>query len=204
VGTLKWYSGPLCQTCYRKKWYQLNKNSKQHKKRKIDYYRKNKEKIKTYRKIYGLNNKDKERELKKKWYSLNKGTIKSRDRRKYMRKWRKNKLLNEPAFKIKCNLRSRLSNALRRSQKAGSAVKDLGCSISELKSYLESKFEPGMSWNNYGKWHIDHIKPLASFDLTDRSEFLKACHYTNLQPLWAIDNLKKGDELLYSFDFFDR
>lgn len=74
----------------------------------------------------------------------------------------------------------------------GSAVRDLGCSIPEFKTYIENKFVDGMSWDNHGEWHLDHIKPLASFDLTDRSQLLIACHYTNYQPLWAIDNLKKG------------
>lgn len=59
--------------------------------------------------------------------------------------------------------------------------------------HLERQFTPGMSWTNYGDWHIDHIKPLASFDLTDRVQLLVACHFTNLQPLWAEENLKKGD-----------
>jgi len=99
-------------------------------------------------------------------------------------------------FKIRCNLRSRLSAAIKNGQKSGSAVRDLGCTIEELRTYLEAKFEPGMSWNNWSLkgWHIDHIQPLASFDLTDREQFLVACHYTNLQPLWAEDNLHKGDK----------
>jgi hypothetical protein len=69
--------------------------------------------------------------------------------------------------------------------KAGSAVRDLGCTIPELMVYLEARFQEGMSWENYGAWHLDHIKPLVLFDLTDREQFLQAAHYTNLQPLWA-------------------
>ena len=71
----------------------------------------------------------------------------------------------------------------------------MGCSISELKDYLESKFQVGMTWENHSQtgWHIDHIKPLSHFDLSDRDQFLQACHYTNLQPLWAKDNLSKSD-----------
>jgi hypothetical protein len=72
-------------------------------------------------------------------------------------------------------------------------VTDLGCSIDELKTYLESKFELDMSWDNYGRkgWHIDHIVPLCKFDLSNKVELERACHYTNLQPLWANDNLAK-------------
>jgi hypothetical protein len=68
----------------------------------------------------------------------------------------------------------------------------LGCTIREAREHFEQKFEPGMSWQNHGEWHIDHIRPLASFDLTDSKEREKAGHYTNLQPLWAKDNLSKG------------
>ncbi len=100
----------------------------------------------------------------------------------------------DPGFRICKNLRSRVGDAIRNGQKAGSAVRDLGCTVEELKKHLESRFRPGMTWENWSPtgWHIDHIKPLASFDLTDRAQFLQACCYTNLQPLWAEDNLKKG------------
>lgn len=96
-------------------------------------------------------------------------------------------------FRIAHNLRSRISQAVRRN-KGGSAVNHLGCSIQELRYYLESKFTDGMTWENYGQkgWHIDHIKPLISFDLTDSAQCIKAFHYTNLQPLWAKDNVRKG------------
>ena len=105
-----------------------------------------------------------------------------------------NRLKTDINYKLTCYLRCRLNTTLKGNYKSGSAVKDLGCSIPELKNYLESKFKPGMSWKNWGVhgWHIDHIVPLASFDISDREEVLKACHYTNLQPLWAKENLKKG------------
>lgn len=103
-------------------------------------------------------------------------------------------------FKLAYLLRSRLRSALKHNAKTGSAVRDLGCSVDFLKDYLQSKFLPGMSWSNHGfgadKWHIDHIIPLVSFDLTDREQLLKAVHYTNLQPMWQIDNLKKHDKIL--------
>jgi len=103
---------------------------------------------------------------------------------------------NDIQYRLRITLRGRLKAAVKNNQKAGSAVKDLGCSIEYLKQYLEDKFTEGMSWSKFGKFiHIDHITPLASFDLTERDQFLKACHYKNLQPLWAKDNLSKGDSL---------
>lgn len=96
--------------------------------------------------------------------------------------------------RIAAGLRNRLALALHRESKAGSAVGDLGCTVAEFKTYLESKFQLGMTWKNWsrGGWHLDHIKPLSQFDLTDRQQFLQACHYSNLQPLWAVENLRKG------------
>ena len=92
-------------------------------------------------------------------------------------------------------LRHRLRMALKGNFKAGSAVRDLGCTIQELKVHLEKLFKPGMTWENYGEWHIDHKYPLSKADLTDREQLLKVCHYTNLQPLWKLDNLKKWNKI---------
>ena len=92
-------------------------------------------------------------------------------------------------------LRSRLNIAIRSDQRAGSAVRDLGCSISEFRDYIAVQFQPGMSWDNHGEWHLDHRKPLASFNLLDREQFLQAVHFSNYQPLWAADNIAKGARL---------
>ena len=102
----------------------------------------------------------------------------------------------DPSYKIKLNLRTRISSLLKKG-KVGSSIKDLGCTLDELKTHLESKFTNNMSWDNYGRkgWHIDHIIPLSSFDLSKEEDFKKACHYTNLQPLWWTDNLKKSNKI---------
>lgn len=98
---------------------------------------------------------------------------------------------------LKRRLRTRLWMAMKADYKAGSAVSDLGCSIEQLKSYLESLFTSGMTWDNWGKgpgnWNIDHIKPLSIVDLTNRQHVLEVCHYSNLQPLWFEDNRKKSN-----------
>jgi hypothetical protein len=112
--------------------------------------------------------------------------------------WRKNhklklKQLNRKINdKISRNLRSRVRKALKGIDKSKNTIKLLGCSIEQLKQHLESQFQPGMSWNNYGQWHIDHIRPCVSFDLNIKEEQQNCFHYINLQPLWAMDNLKKG------------
>ena len=140
---------------------------------------------KAYNKAYYVANVDKIKATDKAYRAANLDKIKA---------YQNNRLKTDIQYKLSKSLRSRLNKALQGNYKIGSAVKDLGCSIVELQMYLESKFQSGMTWDNHGfyGWHIDHIKPLASFDLTDRAQLLLACHYTNLQPLWAIDNLSKG------------
>lgn len=95
------------------------------------------------------------------------------------------------------NLRSRLVQALKGIAKSTTTLNLLGCSIEELRTHLEKQFSEGMSWDNYGRngWHVDHIKPLSSFDLLESEQQFKACHYSNLQPLWAEDNLRKSNKI---------
>jgi hypothetical protein len=111
-----------------------------------------------------------------------------------MNEYNKNRKANDATFKLRMYLRSRVNKAIRGLIKQGSAVKDLGCSIVDFKNFIENKFDPLMTWDNYGEWELDHIKPLAKFDLTIKKQFDEACHYTNYQPLWKIDNRRKRDK----------
>jgi len=101
-------------------------------------------------------------------------------------------------FHLAMNLRGRFYQALKRKYKKGSAVKMLGCTIEEFQIYIEKKFTEGMSWDNYGKWHLDHILPLSRFDLTSIENLTVLLHYTNYQPMWPSDNIRKGDKILIS------
>ena len=193
--TGKGYASHSCKTCiseYKKQW--KTKNKKRVQKQCKQWSDKNKQRVKETNKKYHDNRQKDPQYIEKRsnnnklWYKKNK---------KYIADKVKKLKHNNINFKIKSNLRTRLRNAIKNNWKRGSAINDLGCTIKELKKHLESKFQPGMTWDNYGKygWHIDHVKPLSKFNLTDREEFLKVCHYSNLQPLWAKDNLRKRDKL---------
>ena len=101
---------------------------------------------------------------------------------------------NNPSAKLAKAISNRVAIALKGGHKKTSSTKLLGCSIEHLRDHLESQFEEGMSWDNHSMtgWHIDHIRPCASFDLTDEAQQRECFHYKNLQPLWAKDNLSKN------------
>lgn len=109
--------------------------------------------------------------------------------------YRRQRRAVDPGFKLLCNLRTRLNLTIVKGHKSARTQELLGCTIPELRAHLETRFRPGMTWENYGPvWHIDHIKPCAKFDLSDASQ-QKACfHYSNLQPLFAQENLRKGSK----------
>lgn len=141
-----------------------------------DLYEKNKDKIKAKVTEYYRNNKDKVRP----------------SRQAYANR----KLKEDPKYKLTRNLRNRLYYALEKKswKKNTHFAEYIGCDLDSLKAHLEAQFSPGMTWDNYGKWHIDHIIPLSSAKTPE--EMYKLCHYTNLQPLWGGDNLSKGAKLL--------
>jgi len=170
---------------YYKVYYADNKEVISEQKR--IYRADNKETIAGYHKVYYADNKETFVERGKAYYEDNKETILER-----VKTYRKQRKHTDIQFWLAENLRSRLCKALKGNYKSGSAVRDLGCSVEFLKQHLEQQFKVGMTWANRGKvWHIDHIEPLCSFDLEDREQLLIACHYTNLQPLFVVDNLKK-------------
>jgi hypothetical protein len=145
---------------------------------------------KATRKAWRLANTEKSAEYWRQWESDHRA---ERRARHHERK-------SEPQYRLRRALRARLKQAIKNNFKTGSAVSLLGCSVDELKSQLERQWLPGMTWDNFGRlhaangpahWQIDHIRPMQSFDLTDIEQVKVVCHYSNLQPLWALDNRKK-------------
>lgn len=150
-----------------------------------------------YAKLWRNKNKDKCRAASDAWAKNNLDHVRAVKRIRSVVRWK-----TDLQYRLKKDLRTRVRKVLRlkHQEKVGSSVGDLGCSIAELKVHLEARFyahpDTGeqMTWENWSLfgWHIDHIKPLALFDLTDRAQFREACHFSNLQPLWAKQNLQKG------------
>lgn len=166
------------------------------------YKRDNAEAIKQKNKIYFDNNKDKARAYR----AANRDKINQRTREKRLankeqinakiQEKRRARKLADPSYRLRCSLGSRISMAVKRqrTRKIGRTLWLTGCTVEQLKQHLEKLFQPGMNWENYNHagWHVDHIIPCAAFDLSD-SEQQKACfHYSNLQPMWAVDNWKKA------------
>jgi len=178
--SIKQYDGlqSYCKTCFKK------------------YLNDNKEKLIKYKKQYACYNKEKIQKYQKEYRNIHK-----KQRTRYKKEYEKQRCQIDLIYKLKQNMRTRIWQVLKNKNKSQSTIKLIGCSIEFLKSHLESNFTSAMSWNNYGngwrgkqEWHVDHIRPCASFDLSDPEEQKQCFHYKNLQPLWAIDNLRKSDK----------
>lgn len=190
------------RTDYHREWRARNREKL------ADYYREyrsaNKERINAYLREYRQRNLETVRENERRYQTKPRSKSIQAERQRIRREKKRDELNakacayakmrydSDENYRIKCQLRSRLYSALRGNSKVGSAVRLLGCSIEEFRLYLESQFQPGWGWNNRHEWHIDHIKPLCAFDLTDPAQLADACHYTNLRPLGAHENRSKG------------
>ena len=115
--------------------------------------------------------------------------------RRYQVEYSRNRYANDSTYRLMCSLRNRLRQALKGNDKSETTKNLLGCSVDRLRSYIQSKFTEGMHMGNYGDWHLDHVQPCASFDLSDAKQQRACFHYTNLQPLWAKDNLIKSSKV---------
>ena len=171
----------LCKSCRKKPTIKIIISNR---KRANKYYQTHKEKVKLYHQM------NREKILERmKLYRQN-----HREERKlYARNYYNKILRTNINAKLAHALRNRILKALKNINKSKSTISLLGCSIEEFKKYIESKFKIGMNWKNHGRygWHIDHIKPCASFDLSKPEEQCKCFHYTNIQPLWWEENLRK-------------
>lgn len=152
------------------------------------YTLKYKDKILDKHKLYYINNKEKIAKQKKEYQ---KRTFENR--KKYKREYEKQRKQADPVYKLTQNYQNRIYKALKGiGIKSKSTTKLLGCTVQEFRIHIEKQFREGMSWENQGKWHIDHIIPISSGKTLRKRE--KLFHYSNCQPLWAKENLEKGDK----------
>ena len=158
-----------CQSACNAKWYAENREHR----------------LACRAKRYAENPK-KQMAINTKWLAKNPG---------YKAKYERERKRTDRQYAIQHNLRTRMTKALKGNYKSGSAVRDLGMTIPEFEAYIEPMFLPGMTWDNWSDdgWHLDHIYPLAKADLTDRVQFLAVANWQNYQPMWAADNIAKGD-----------
>jgi len=150
-----------------------------------EYRAENRERMAEYNKKYWAETKEEQTQKHREWKDKNKDHISE---------YFKNKRKTDSNYQISDNLRSRLRKALKDQDviKTQRTFDLIDCSIDFLKDWLELKFKEGMTWENYGEWHIDHIKPCSKFNLSDEEEQKKCFNYKNLQPLWASENTSKG------------
>ena len=196
-----------------KEYYQKNKQKLK------EYKQKNKEKIKEQNKKYKQKNKQKLKEYNKKWYQKNKEQNKEyyqknkEQKKEYSteyykknkekikaqnKKYKQKRYQNDVNYRIRSIIRSRIHGAIKSHSviKSNRTIELLGCSIRDVRQHLENQFKDGMSWKNHGEWHIDHIKPCASFNMKDPEQQKECFNYKNLQPLWAEENMSKGAKII--------
>jgi hypothetical protein len=142
------------------------------------------------------------------WNTRNKEKVAEDARKRAAKHWadtkdkrlakRREYLAENPGYKIRKSLANRMRAVLQGNVKSAATLQLVGCTAKDLQRHIEAQFLPGMSWENYGPkgWHVDHIRPCASFDLTDPAQQRICFHWSNLQPLWAIDNIRKGAKLV--------
>ena len=169
----------------------LEKNPNMTSKERLKIYRQDekfREKEQIRRKEYYRNNIEKERIKSKEYYYLNREISQKRTD-----ELKKKKMKEDGFYRMKKNLRDRIRLYLINETKSKRTKDIVGLDKLEFKTYIQSKFSEGMTWENYGKWHLDHIIPLCQ--AKDNNEALLLNHYTNLQPLWAEDNLRKNRKI---------
>ena len=168
-----------------------HKDPIERKKYRKKYYKENREILHIKTNLWREKNKKRSNEINNKSYYKNREKVIKRNI-EYERK----KLKTDIKLVLRKRLRCRLHQALKGINKSKSTMELLGVPhIDFFKTYIECKFKPGMTWENRSLWHIDHVLPCSSFDLTKPEEQAKCFHYTNLQPLWASENLSKGNRI---------
>lgn len=155
-----------------------------------------------------LRNREHRKEYLRDWVDRNREDFREYQR-EYQRKWRANnpdraseswrrhhkKMMQNPGYRVSESVSSGIRRCIKNRKGGAKWEAIVGYSVGELIQHLEKQFTDGMTWDNYGDWHIDHIVPVSSFDMSDESDFRACWSISNLRPLWAVDNMKKRDKI---------
>jgi hypothetical protein len=202
----KYYAANRERICERQRRYNAS-HSRELVERKRQYRSRDPEKWRSYYKEYAAQNSDERKEYSRDYYRQNAEEIKDRVRnyatknakqvRDRARLYRRSREASDHLFCLVRRIGTRCYAAIRsaKARKSDRTIELIGCSPAQLAAHLESQFKAGMGWRNRSKWHVDHIVPLAAFDLSDPTQQRVAFHYSNLQPLWKHENLSKGARL---------
>ena len=210
----------VCKSCnstpeklkQQREWIKADRkaNPEKYKQKDKAKYDKRRTQILEQKKIYYIDNKESIRLRKQSYYNLNKDTILEKNRvyqknnresiNRNKREYESHRRKNDPLFKLVRFQRDSLKRIIKaiKYDKGCHSIEYLGCSVEFLKNYIESQWEGGMNWSNHGLygWHIDHIIPIST--AKTKEDIIKLCHYTNLRPLWAEENLSKGSKILFA------
>jgi hypothetical protein len=181
-------------------WYQNNKEQK--KKTSAEWYQNNKEHANKVSKEWYQNNKEHAAKVSKEWRLKNKEKDKNDqakwrlENKEWRRNYEKNRYKTDINFRLTKLCRGRIRKIIKGENKSVSTMKLIGCTPDELRQHLESKFEPWMNWENQGLggWDVEHIIPMSKFNLICPVQQHACCHYSNLQPMEHIANIKKGNK----------
>lgn len=206
----KWYKNNSEKACeksrkYRKensdkvnaanrKWVKENPGKKQESDR--EYYENNTEKVNKTNKKWQENNPEKVIQYKLKWQKNNRDKVKI-----YENRYKKKRRKNDSKFHLRCKMSSSVAKSLKNGKGGKSWLELVPYTLEQLKKHLEKQFQPGMSWKNYGEWHMDHRTPLAAHNFTkpEHTDFKRAWALSNLRPMWAKENMLKGAKLTKPF-----
>jgi len=181
-----------CKACVAIYHNQYNKQYRQDNKEKSkQYYQDNKERLVKQQKQYYQDNKEECKKQQKQYRQDNKEKIAKRQRQ-----YEKKRRANDPAYRMIRNLRKGLWKAMSGNSKPKKTMELLGCSKEHLEHHLEAQFTDGMTLENYGEWQIDHIQAVSRFDHNEPEQVAVCWHYTNLQPMWAEDNIIKSNKII--------
>lgn len=191
-------------TKLRKAWLAKDENRKKRDEYMLtynkEYRKKNKEKVDAQTKTWKENNPEKMAEYKKNWAKNNPEKVKQsrKKRQDKNRQWKNEQYATNPIYKLGVNIRNHATkiSQIVKTKKGKTSLEYLGCTLEEFKAHIESQWQEGMTWENHSAdgWHIDHIKPIDWY-IKNSDDPWQANHYTNLQPLWAKENLSKNNKI---------